>query len=178
MNPAPERLLVEQAKTDETAFTKLYEHYLPKIYGYIYKRVGARQEAEDLTSKTFLKMLAHLPRFKGDHFKSWLYRIAANTVIDHFRTFHGTEDIGVLENLPAPEGMENPREDAEKSELKKEVFGALNLLPKKYSEIIYLKYYGDLSNEEIAHSLGITENNASVLLHRALKEFKKNYTYS
>lgn len=169
--------LAEKAKTQSASFNELYDHFLPRIYGFIYKRVGNRAEAEDLASQTFLKMVEHLPNFDpgraGASFKSWLYRIATNTVIDHYRTDHPTESLDHHTNLETAD--ENPVIRAEKEEKSHSIAKIISLMPLHYQQILHLKFFADLSNAEIAASLEITENNCGVALHRALKSFQKLY---
>lgn len=174
MNPLQEQELVERAKTDDSAFTELYNYYLPRIYGYINKRVGDQALAEDLTSQTFIKMVEHLQRFDGMSFKSWLYRIATNTVIDHIRTHRPIDDIE--DHLEIAEKAPTPDQEAMSGEERDKILHVLTLLPEKYSRVLHLKFYADLSNEEIAASLEITVNNLGVLVHRALKSFQTIYT--
>lgn len=176
MPPSDEQLMVEQAKTDDGAFTKLYETYLPRIYGYIFKRVGNKADAEELTSQTFLKTVENLKAFNGAYFKSWLYRIATNTIIDHYRTRRAHEPIEEHADLRDP--AFGPEENAVQSQTKEEILAVLKMLPKKYQRALHLKYFSDLSNEELAASLEIKENNLGVLLHRALKSFQKFYILS
>src|SRR3989344_1558695 len=101
MDPQEEQKSVEQAQTDDSAFSNLYEHYLPKIYGYIHKRIGNKQIAEDLTSQTFLKAFENFSGFSGGSFKGWIYRIATNTVIDFYRTHKPVESIEFHEDMPS-----------------------------------------------------------------------------
>lgn len=157
----------------DAAFTKLYEFYLPKIYGYIYKRVGKREIAEDLTSQTFLKMVENLKRFRGRHFKSWLFKIATNSIIDYYRMSRPAAPITEYEDLP--ENSPGPVQQTEQMQNREKVLAVLALLPEKYQRVLHLKFFADLSNEELAVSLKITENNLGVLIYRALKSFKKLY---
>ena len=81
-------LVVRVARTrDSTAFVELYDFYLPRIFGFIYRRTGDRAVAEDLTSAAFEKGLDTLRRgtFRNDSFGGWLYRVAANSCVDHYR---------------------------------------------------------------------------------------------
>lgn len=177
MDPKLEQELVARAKEDDHAFEELYNFYLPRIYGYIYKRVGNQADAEEVTSRTFLKMVSHLRDFderktgKTGYFKSWLYCIATNTVIDYYRTRKPVEDLEDHESHPDP--TDSPVKQAEQEEHRLAVQETISRLPEKYQQILHLKFFADLSNQEIALSLGITENHAGVMLHRALKEFQK-----
>jgi RNA polymerase sigma-70 factor (ECF subfamily) len=75
MQELNEGLLVEKAKTDQAAFSQLYEMYLPKIFAYVTRRIGDRDEAEDLTSNIFVRVLENMKKFdqKKSSFKTWIY---------------------------------------------------------------------------------------------------------
>lgn len=170
--------LIERAKTDDWAFSILYETYFPKIYGYVLKRVGNREEAEDIVSQTFLKMVEKLKSFKsgqGSSFKSWIYTIATNSMLDYFRKLKKHKTEPVEQHLEIASKEFNPQERSIQTEEQKKVFHTISLLPKKYQNLLTLKYYSDLEHEEIAETLGVTINNLGVLLHRALKKFREVY---
>ena len=83
-----EKTLLAQAKAyDLDALSELYTRYAPTIYAYIYRRVGNAAVAEDLTGELFVRMLRaiHNERAWRDSFRAWLYRIAHNLVVDHYR---------------------------------------------------------------------------------------------
>src|SRR3990170_7534334 len=82
-----ERTLVDRARSDAAAFGELYDFYLPRIYGFVQRRVRERSVSEDITATTFERALAALRggRLRNDAFGGWLYRVAANAVIDHVR---------------------------------------------------------------------------------------------
>ncbi len=77
--------LVAAAQADPQAFAALYERYLQRIYRYCYNRLRDRQAAEDVTSEVFLKALAQLPNYRSGTFGAWLYTIAHNAVVAHYR---------------------------------------------------------------------------------------------
>ena len=83
-----ETKLLERAKTyDEAALAELYDRYAPRIYAYIYRRVSDAALAEDLTGELFVRMLRAIrnERVWRTSFVAWLYRIAHNLVVDHYR---------------------------------------------------------------------------------------------
>lgn len=172
-----EQLLAEQAKTDEEAFSKLYEKYLPQIFGYVARRLGNRAEAEDLVSNIFLRVLENIKSFNPakSNFKSWLYTITTRMMIDYFRTHSNkkSEAIEKAEMFTDPAG--NPREKAEQAEDRAKVHEVIKKLPERHQKVILLKYFSDLSIEDIAEILGVTKNNASVIIHRALEAFEITY---
>ena len=81
MSELDERAMIKAAQDDPSAFKRLYEVYVDRIYNYIYHRVGNSHDAEDLTSRTFYRALSHLPKYvdRGLPFSAWLYRIAPTT---------------------------------------------------------------------------------------------------
>ena len=72
---------------DSSAFGVLYDHYQPMIYRFVAVKVGRREEAEDITHQVFLSAWQNIKRYehRGHPFSSWLYRIARNQVVDHYR---------------------------------------------------------------------------------------------
>ena len=177
-----EYALVARAKTDDAAFAELYNRYLPKIFGYVMKRVGNREEAEDIVSHTFLKVVEKLPSFnqKTGSFKSWVYTIATNAMIDYFRKFGNRvhDSLEDHEDLSHAAGKAegDVQMAAQQSQDRTHVFNALSKLPENYQQVITMKYYGDLAYQEIAAALDISENNVGVMLNRALTKFEKYYT--
>lgn len=169
--------LVERAKTDESAFADLYHHFFPKIFGYVFKRVGHRQTCEDLVSEIFLKTFSKLELYewRGIGFESWLYKIASNQIIDHYRRPGSKAKVEieqVAHLLPADEDIflqTALQEDQAK------IRETLSALPSNYEQVLTLKFLSELTNPEIAKIMDITENNVGVLVYRALKKFKELY---
>lgn len=171
MDLTQERDLVEKAKESLKAFDKLYEHYLPKIYGYVLNRSANREVAEDVTSKTFIKAMTKIQTFKyqGYSFGAWLYRIAHNNLMDYYRKnpLLGTVDAQKVESQ---EKTDRKAEDLERQGI---ILQALSKLPKQYQQVLSLKFFEELTNEEIAEVLGCRKETLAVKLHRSLRAFKK-----
>lgn len=91
--PASDETLVAAAQTDPQAFTPLYERYLERIYRFCYNRLNDRSAAEDATSEVFLHALAHLPTYCSGAFGAWLYTIARNVVIAHYRQLGRSQSL-------------------------------------------------------------------------------------
>lgn len=165
--------IVKKAQAgDSEAFGLLYDHYFDPIYRFIYYKVFSRETAEDLTSDTFMKALTRLSSYNGDRgcFNSWLYQIARNTVIDHFRTkktdvsiedvFDISHDERTVEQLDALSGL-------------KKVEAYLETLPARQREIIMLRVWEGKSYEEIAGMLGGTEGSVKMSFSRSIRELRE-----
>ncbi|PIQ67850.1 hypothetical protein COY25_03150 [Candidatus Uhrbacteria bacterium CG_4_10_14_0_2_um_filter_41_7] len=173
-----EEELVERARVNDEAFGVLYEFYFKKIYGYTAKRVGHCQTTEDLVSQTFMKAFTKLDTYKKGtgSFKAWLYRIATNTIIDHYRKKGRRIEVDIEEIHHLESGELAPELLTDRSIENVKIREVLSRLKEKEQEIIQLKFFGELSNDEIANVLQISGNNAGVKVHRALTRFKEEYS--
>ncbi|MFZ5392025.1 MAG: RNA polymerase sigma factor [Patescibacteria group bacterium] len=171
-----EQELVERAKTDDLAFEQLYNLYFPKIYGFVYKRVGQKQICEDIVSEVFMKVFTNLKDYRdqGMSFGCWVYKIATNKLIDYYRSGKKQMVVGVemMENIGSKENI--GEQTANKMEVE-EIQTVISTLAENYQQIINLKFFAELSNQEIAKILKISENNAGVIIFRALKKFREEY---
>jgi|SRR3989338_375182 len=169
--------LVERAKTNDQAFEILYNFYFPKIYRYLFKRIGHAQATEDLTSITFMKVFCNLKKYKhqGYTFGAWVYKIATNNLIDYYRQSGRRQEVDIEQVSEIESNGPSPSESMQNIEEQKFVKFILEKLPKRYKEVLYLKFFAEMSNQEIAGTLKISTNNAGVLLYRALKNFQKIY---
>ncbi len=169
-----ERELARKAKDDDGAFAELYDFYFPKIWGFVMRRVGHKETAEDLVSTVFLKCVEAMPKWRGDApFGAWLFRICANTVIDHYRTDKGKRHQEMEQAEAMPSGGKGPDEIAAERMEFAAVEKAMTKLPTRDQEVLTLKFFGGLSNLEIAEAFGIEPGNAGVQIHRALAKLKK-----
>ena len=167
-----EKNLVELAQRgDPEAFGSLYEYYLPKIYRFILIKVSHKEQAEDLTHLTFLKAWENVGSYKhkGHPFSSWLYRIARNAVIDHYR--RGVPQIS-LEDISAEAlGIDNSLvEGADSKILWEDLLGAIRTLKEIEQDVLIMRFVEDLPHQEIAAAMDKTEGAVKVIQHRALKQ--------
>lgn len=172
-----EYMLAEKAKTDDQAFAILYERYFPKIYAYIFRRLGNRDATEDIVSVTFEKVFLHLDKFKPNSgtFQAWVYRIATNSVIDHVRKEKHTVAVDPQDLPEEIHPLTDGVHEMIKTEDREAVQRAIKKLPERYQTVLNLKYFSQLTNIEVSEVLGISPNNAGVLLSRALKQFHVYY---
>jgi len=169
-----EEKLIKDAQEGKTeAFGELYDKYLPKIYRFIFFKINQRAEAEDITHQVFLSAWQNIRSYKtkGFPFSSWLYRIARNAVIDHYRTKKDYIDIESIphEIVAEPAGLAEMLDTANEIEF---VMTALQTLKEDEQNMIIMKFVNDLSNKEIAEALEKSEGAIRVLQHRALKQLK------
>ena len=100
-----ERTLVLQAtQYDQLAFAELYDHYVARIFKYIFYKVGRQDEAQDLTAQVFLKAWEAIGNYQWTDrpFAAWLYRIAHNLVVDHFRAYQAPVSLDDIHSLEEP----------------------------------------------------------------------------
>jgi RNA polymerase sigma-70 factor (TIGR02952 family) len=178
-----QRNLVLQAKAgDADAFGQLYELYLDRIYRYIYYRVTDEQTAEDLISQVFIKAWEKLDGYQpsGTPFVAWLYTIAHNTVIDHYRTRKETVDID--STIALVSDAPSPHEQAELHFEADYLRAALHTLTSEQQQVVVLKFISGLRTEEIAAQLHKSEGAIRAVQMRALqalaRQMEKDEVYS
>ena len=161
-----ERLLVEAAQRDPRRFGELYELHFHRVYAYIARRVGRREEAEDVTSEVFHRALAKMGTYewRGVPFSAWLIRIAANAITDQWRQVSRESDD------PVPEDLEDgTAEDIEQcaalSQLVRE-------LPDDQRRVVVLRFVEQKSIKEIAKEIRRSEGAVKQLQFRALTKLR------
>jgi RNA polymerase sigma-70 factor, ECF subfamily len=153
---------------DKEAFGDLYERYLDDIFQYISYRVGDHHDAEDLTEQVFLKAWEGIGRYREEvPYRAWIYRIAHNTVIDHYRRRKGLLEL--TENM-APSGKEPGIEEKLLQEEKAtQLANAIRRLSPLHQDVLILRFINGFSMKEVAQILDRSVGAVRVLQHRALK---------
>lgn len=183
MEPAREQALVAGARADVAAFGELYDFYLPRIYGFIARRVEDRSVAEDLTATTFERALGAVRRddFRNASFGGFLYRVAANAVIDHARRDRRTIPLGVRasdldqdDDRAAAESIgDEAASRAFAAAIDRDTLRRAMLdLPEAHRRVIVLKYFDGLEVDELCAALGCSRQTFAVKLHRALRALR------
>jgi RNA polymerase sigma-70 factor (ECF subfamily) len=172
------KALVEKAQRgDRSALEDLYLLHFDRIYSYLHMSVGSRHDAEDLTTQTFVKMLEAIGRFKWRSvpFSAWLFRIAHNLAMDHFRSNRRWQpDEEVLENV---RGEETSAEDQALASLgETSMLELIERLSPEQRQVLTLKFVFRFSNGEAASILGKTEGAVKSLQHRALASLQRHVT--
>ena len=158
---------------DAEAFGQLYETYLDRIYRYIYFRVTDEQTAEDLISQVFTKAWENLDRYQpsGRPFIAWLYTIAHNTVIDHYRT--RKETVAIENTVSLASDAPSPDEQVELHFEAENLRSALRTLTPEQEQVVVLKFIGGMTTDEIAVQLDKSAGAIRALQMRALQALAK-----
>ncbi len=169
-----EARLVDQAKAGNAeAFARLYDAYVERVSRYVYFRVSEDCDVEDLVSQVFLKAWENLERYKmgSSPFAAWLYTIARNLVIDHYRTKKDT--LSLEDVLALPADMELPDEQAQTRFDLEALRDALQFLTPDQQQALILKYIAGLPNENIARVMNKQEGTVRGLQMRGLQTLAK-----
>ncbi len=173
---------------EPAALEALVDAYSGRVFGFVYRMIGSRDDAEDLVQEVFLRVTRMIGRYHDDgRFESWLFRIAANLVRDRARRFGrqpGRIDVQPAENSNGG-GMDGfaGRNEApgHALELGEDVSGlsaALGQLPAAEREVIMMRHYSDMSFKEIAEIMGTPLGTALARAHRGLQRLRELMTES
>jgi RNA polymerase sigma-70 factor, ECF subfamily len=174
------RALVERGQQgNREALEELYLLHFDRIYSYLHMSVGNRHDAEDLTTQTFLKMLESIKRFRWQSvpFSAWLFRIAHNLAMDHFRASRRWQPE---EDVPEPAGDTEPSAElaAFQSLGRQSMLELIDGLSEEQKQVLTLKFVFNLPNGEVATVLGKSEGAIKSLQHRALVSLQKQLSTS
>lgn len=155
-------------------FEKIYNEYFPKIYNYIFYRLMSREDTEELVSEVFLKVVGNLEQFDSEkaQFKTWIYRIAQNTLIDFYRTRKPEASLDD-ENVDWEPSVDFEAQlESITSPKRRAIYQALTKLKERERMIIYYRFFEGYTNREIAKLLQMNESTVGTVLNRVLKKLK------
>jgi len=163
-----ERDLVERAKREPAAFGELYRRHQLDVYRLAYSRLGNQADAEDVTSEVFMRALVAIGRYqdRGYTFTSWLFRIAANLVVDRHRQSRPIEDIDEHQELAAEGSLEDLVAAGDRV---RRIVQAAQQLPARQREALSLRFGGDLKVDDVALRMGTSPGAVKLLVHRAVR---------
>ncbi|HJQ50602.1 MAG TPA: sigma-70 family RNA polymerase sigma factor [Gaiellaceae bacterium] len=167
-------LVARGQQGDRDALEELYLIHFDRIYSYLHVSVGNRHDAEDLTTQTFLKMLEKIGSFKWQSapFSAWLFRIAHNLAMDHFRARRRWQPE---EEVPEPVGDAEPSAELTAMQTigRESMLKLIERLSPEQQQVLTLKFVFNLPNAEVAAILDKTEGAIKSLQHRALVSLQK-----
>ncbi len=178
------------ARGDQEAVGQLYDAYVEPLFRFCVARVGNETDAEDLTEEIFLKVIRSIGGFEWrplggvnggpagsdeeerSPFRAWLFRIARNHVISHYRRQNTRKSDGEVPEW-LPDQALGPQELAERAVTIEEVFAVVEALPTAQREVIQLRFGAGLSIAETAEALDKQQTNVKVLQHKGIKRLKE-----
>ena len=161
---------------DRNAFSDLYEAHAPRVYRYLLSRTSNPSDAEELTSRTFLRALAGLDQYRGRGagFPAWLMSIAHNLLVNWYRDRGRRPPTEALDAaLQIPSATPGPESSLEQNERIARVRAAVSALAPDRQQLIALKYVDGRSNAEIGRIMARTEGAVKALHHRTLRELQR-----
>ncbi|MFO7774057.1 MAG: RNA polymerase sigma factor [Dehalococcoidia bacterium] len=185
MDSGEEKDLIKRAQRDPDAFAELYDHYYPKIFGYVLRRTANLEMAQDITSETFFQTLRKLWQFRWRNisFSSWLYKIASNEVNQYLRkaeykksaSLEALQEQGFdpISSHDLESELIEAQEQLERYQDFLKIQERIVRLPIKYQEVIALRFFEQKQIREIAEILGKKEGTVKSLLHRAVEKLRE-----
>jgi len=158
---------------DSKSFAILVDRYKDLVFTLALRMVKNREEAEEVSQDTFLKVFKSLNKFKGDSkFSTWIYRVGYNTCLDRIKKNKRAQRTVTIDEFTEHQikTLDNALDNMEMEERKLAIQNCLQLLPSEDGYLITLYYFEELSLEEISKIIDITVNNVKVKLFRSRKK--------
>ena len=170
-----EQLLHEARNGSAPAFGCIYEAYAGQVFRYLFAHVDDRLDAEDLTEEVFLRTWQALPgyRERGLPFRAYLFRIAHNALIDHYRKARRQQPVVNIEDEQVQDHLPDPAQALHASLERKDVRRVLDQLPPDYRIVLDLRFLAELSPDETAQVMERSAGAVRVLQHRALTALRR-----
>lgn len=164
--------LARRASENPAAFAELYRRHVDHVYRYLLLRTGNVDDAQDLTTQTFIAALERIGSYESrGTFRLWLLGIARHKAADFFRRSRRTVPLESVEMVPHPGPL--PDEMVSQSLQMESVVSALHLLAPDRAEALTLRIMGELSAAEIAALMGKSEAAVKMLIHRAWRDLRR-----
>jgi len=176
--------VIERARShDADALAEIYRRYVRRVFGLCRYMLESRESAEDATSEVFLRLRRSIESYDGSiPFPRWLLRVAGNECIDALRrqrrgrrVIVEVEDRGTA--VEAPSAESSPLSVVMRKEERLDVRDAIARLPENYRLPLVLRYYSELSYEEIAQQLDLQRNHVAALIFRAKQELRRKLAH-
>jgi RNA polymerase sigma-70 factor (ECF subfamily) len=167
-------LLNRAAKFDEDALAELYDRYAPQMYTYIYRRLGDAALAEDLTGELFVRVLGAIQHGNiwRDSFMAWMYRIAHNLVVDHYRRRPPLSPVELDDALLSTDGHD-PLYAVQEGEAQEQLRAALSHLTAEQQEVLALRFGEGWTARKTAQVMNKTTGAVEALQRRALTTLRR-----
>ncbi len=178
MDENKEKKLIRRAQRgDKKAIADLYDSHFRAVYNYIYYRVSDSQTTEDLSAEVFIRMIKKLPAYvdRGRPFLAWLYAIARNLVIDHYRFEEKKVEVQLKEEVMDDQTL-HPDQQVQNSQREDCFRKALILLPDSQRQLLVYRFINGFSTPKIIQLLKKSDRAVRSLQHRALRSLEQKLT--
>ncbi|WP_452598856.1 RNA polymerase sigma factor [Pontimicrobium sp. MEBiC01747] len=158
---------------DTSAFSILVERYKDLIYTLALRMIKNREEAEEVSQDTFIKVYKSLSKFKGDSkFSTWIYKVTYNTCLDRLKKIKRTQNTVAINEFTEHEvkTLDSALATLEIKERKEAIQKCINMLPSNDSFLLTLYYFEEQSLDEIAKIVNLKPNNIKIKLYRSRKK--------
>src|ERR1700680_3815743 len=169
-------VLTQVRAGNSDAWGELYRRYAPAIFRFCRRALPTREDAEDATMDIFIKVRQKLSQFDSSRpFSAWLYTVAANHCWDLLRRRKGRQDLetGEIENMPLEHPDPGQLEQLIERNTSQQVRRALDQLPTRARMALVLRYYADMSYDDVAATLGVRRAFVGVVLLRARHQLRE-----
>ena len=177
MEPLTDLELVDEVRAgNRQAYTELMRRHQERIYWVARRMVGSHADADDIVQETFIKAFLSLGDFRGDAgFYTWIYRIAVNLSLNALRKRHIVDYLrdSELARMVFPASQENPHRELERKELESRLAKAVGRLPDKQRAVFIMRYYDEMSYDEIAYVLKTSVGGLKANYFHALRKVKQ-----
>lgn len=169
------QLLNKAQNGDPEAYGELYEWYAPRVFRYLYAHLDNRQDAEDLTEEVFLRVWRSITSYReqGVPYLAYLFRIARNALIDHYRKNSSTKQEASIEDSALRDRRPGPGEAVTSMLEHEDLRSKMGKLREDYRSVLVLRFLSELSPEETAQVMGRSAGAVRVLQHRALAALRE-----
>ncbi len=171
---ALDQRLTEELSAGEVDWNAVYDDAMPRLYNYFRYRVGPGADAEDLTATTFERAWSARDRYRRDvsAFTTWLFAIARNVAIDHYRRRRPQLSLASAAAVIDPDTADSL---AERRSDHDRLAALLATLGERERELVALKYGAEMTNRAIARATGLGESNVGTILHRTIAALRERW---
>lgn len=170
-----EKIIIQQIKKGDTeAFNRLLDIYESKVFGFINRMINDRHRAQDVTQETFIKVFKNISSYKSSKvFSTWLFTIAKNETFNYLRQLNKVKFVDMIESEDTK--TNSIEEQYLIKEMYVEVCRIIDKLPKKYRDLIILKYFLGLSYKEISERMDFPIKKVESHIYLARKKIMKEF---
>ena len=169
-----DQIIIDQIiEGDTNAFSVFVDRYKDLVFTLALRMVINREEAEEVSQDTFIKVFKSLEKFKGDSkFSTWIYKVSYNTCLDRIKKNKKDQNVVPIDEFTEHQvkTIDNALDQMEEQEYKDKIQKCLHLLPSEDSFLLTLYYFEEQSLEEISKVVNLTANNVKVKLFRSRKK--------